>query len=85
MKTKLSDFLTDIRDSEEKRVLVTEKQLRKYAQQCIRWEIIAKQNSKTIQDNRQTILRQKKIIETLTIKNDMLKISNDHEVIDLYT
>lgn len=37
MTINLSDFLTDMRDSNRK-VLVSEKQLRDYAIQCQRWE-----------------------------------------------
>jgi len=45
---KLSDFLSDMRDSEVK-VAVTEKQLRQFAQQAFGWETLAKEQGKTIE------------------------------------
>jgi len=45
---KLSDFLSDMRDSEVK-VAVTEKQLRQFTQQSFGWENLAKEQGKTIE------------------------------------
>jgi len=47
MITKLTDFLTDMRNSENE-VSVTENQLREYAKTMNGWEILSKSNQITI-------------------------------------
>lgn len=80
--TKLSDFLTDMRDS-DKVVGVKEYMLRDYARQCNEWQKLAEEQTKTISDLLAKIDKLEENIELFRIENKSLK-NKQIEVIDLY-
>jgi len=56
---KLSDFLVDMEDSEDNKVLVTEAHLREFAQQCRMWEQIAQEQTAKLTEAQETIRKLK--------------------------
>jgi len=56
---KLSDFLVDMQDSEDNKVLVTEAHLREFAQQHRMWEQIAQEQTAKLAEAQETIKRLK--------------------------
>lgn len=82
MKTSLTQFLTDMRDSDNI-VGVKESQLRNYARQFQEWEKLAENQSKTINELLKKIEKLEDDIELYKIENRSLK-NNKIEIIDLY-
>lgn len=77
MSTKLSDFLSDMRDAPDKTVAVTEEQLRGYT-------ISMKHAEAKLQNKDKLIAQLKHRISVLETSIEVMKIQHSTEVIDLY-